>query len=90
MNLKRSIVLLMVIIIVGSSSNVSLAAITKKAETTRQGTFGTAEIDLSGKSDETVRKVLRENGIEYHAERDYEKLVICEQIGVAGNQKYKG
>lgn len=90
MNLKRSIALLMVVIMVGSSSNVSFAAITQEAETTKEGTFGTAEIDLSGKSDETVRKVLRENGIEYYAERDYEKLVICEQIGVAGNQKYKG
>lgn len=90
MRLKRSIALLMTVIAVMSCSNVSFAAATQKAQGTREGTFGVAEIDLSDKSDETVKKVLKENGIDYFAERDYEKLIICEQIGVAGNQKYKG
>ncbi|MBQ2800111.1 MAG: hypothetical protein IJF03_01845 [Lachnospiraceae bacterium] len=91
MKLRKNVAIVLGLIMIVNSNNVALASGNEAKSTVREATLGNAEIDLSNESENTVKRILKENGLDYCAERDYEKIIICEKTPLEGGKnKYKG
>lgn len=59
MRLKRGITILLGVMMMINSGNIVLAKNNETTQILREETLGTAEIDLTNKSKETVKKILK-------------------------------